>query len=109
VHFQETAVARLRVAMRQERVQWTFSVERTVVIFPLDRAQSARDHAPTVGGPLGANFEGLIPVWPGSLTDELIRIELQTIFKAYSLSRSRHVSSSDALSFSDRAPLLFAC
>ena len=55
---------------------------------PLDRALRIRDDAAMIGGPLGAECEGLIPARPEPLADELVHIELQAVFKAYSLSWS---------------------
>jgi hypothetical protein len=46
------------------------------------------------GSPCGDDDETVITSWPRSFTNELVQIELQTIFKAYSLSRSCHTSHS---------------
>jgi hypothetical protein len=44
---------------------------------------------------LGADSEGLIPARPKSIAQERVQIELQTIFKPYSLSFSRRAASGD--------------
>ena len=46
------------------------------------------------GSPCGDDDETVITSWPRSFTNEVVQIELQTIFKAYSLSRSCHPSHS---------------
>jgi integral membrane sensor domain MASE1 len=66
----------------------------------------SREFASKTGSPCGDGDETVITSWPRSLTNELVQIELQTILKAYSLSRSGHASYSSFVS-DECLPMLF--
>jgi hypothetical protein len=67
--------------------------ERSSILSVLLNDDSRAGFHPSIPSPLRTEDEGLTVTRPKALADELVQIELQAVFKTYSLSGSSHFAS----------------